>query len=373
MRVDGDPFIAANLIAADLVPGVANRWAYFGYTYFYVNERVAYPCYLCGACDGVPDDPACTDYHVVQNFDRRSAMSYPLQRGYETVDEQADVYSDGGARVDVPEVSDVDVNFYPYGVEARAVDPYYTSLWNDYWWHDPFYWYGPYYPYYGPGWSIGIGFGWGWGWWGGYYCSGWYDPCYWGYDPWYGSYPPSSYRPPVKFKEVADTGGASSLTKNRAVAAKYDGSLRIASKEVQESLARPAQSSLRSKTGLARGSFPSSARGKSAIDAGRASRGKTTIGKPGFGGPPRVKSSARAQPSRRGIANAPRGGGGYKSRAVKPGTRSSAPRNGARMSAPPSSPRAKSGSSYRAPSSRGGTARGTMPRSSGSGSRSKGR
>ncbi|HXV14436.1 MAG TPA: DUF4384 domain-containing protein, partial [Candidatus Krumholzibacteria bacterium] len=96
-RIDGDPFIAANMIAGELVRGVSHRGVYFGYTYFYVNERVEYPCYLCGACDGTPDDPACTDYRVVQNFDRRNPLVYPLKRAYETVAGDAEVLADGGA------------------------------------------------------------------------------------------------------------------------------------------------------------------------------------------------------------------------------------------------------------------------------------
>ncbi len=387
-RVDGDPFVAANMIAGELVRGVSHRGAYFGYTYFYVNERVDYPCYLCGACDGTADDPACTDYRVVQNFDRRNPLTYPLKRAYETVTGDADVLADEGAHVEVPPGSDVDVNFYPYGVEARAVDPFYSSMWNDYWWYDPIYW-GVGYPYYGPGWSWSIGWGWGWGWWGGYYCSGWYAPCGWGYyDGYYDYYPGGSYATPEKFK--AKYKSASTLTETRTVAAQRDGSLRIASKDVQRSLSRPAQSSVRSKTGkIARTTF-GSGKSKGAIDAARGTRVKTSIGGRSFGSvkstprgaaggsSPRVKSTGSA---RKGVANTPRGGGGYKSRGVSPGTRGSSRPSGGRMgSSPSSAPRAKStpSRSYSAPSSRGGSMKSSAPRSAPSsgvrgGSRGKGR
>ncbi len=318
-RIDGDPFVAANMIAGELVRGVSHRGVYFGYTYFYVNERVEYPCYLCGACDGSPDDPMCTDYRVVQNFDRRDALAYPLKRGYETVTDVAGT-DDGGANIDAPDGSDVDVNFYPYGVEARAVDPFYSSLWNDTWWYDPFYWYGPYYPYYAPGWSfsIGWGWGWGWGWWGGYYCSGWYAPCGW-YDSWYGGYPSGGYTQPDKFKAKYKA-DASTLTNTRTVAAQRDGQLRIASKDVQRSLSRPAQSGVRSKSFAPGG-------GKGAIDAPRA---KTSIGgKSGYTKSPRYGSRSggnaphmrsNGTPTRKSVGNVPRGGG-YKSRGNAPGYR----------------------------------------------------
>jgi hypothetical protein len=382
-RIDGDPFIAANMIAGELVRGVSHRGVYFGYTYFYVNERVEYPCYLCGACDGTPDDPACTDYRVVQNFDRRNPLPYPLKRAYETVSGDSEVLAEEGSSIEVPPGSDVDVNFYPYGVEARMVDPYYAGLWNDYWWYDPLYWYGPYYPYYGPGWSFSIGWGWGWGWWGGYYCSGWYAPCGWGYGYGHdGYYPPGSYTYPEKFKAKYKSESASTLTGTREVAAKRDGSLRIASKDVQESLSRPAQSAMRSKTGAVTRTTFGSGKSRGAIDATRGTRVKTSIGgrsggqvksaprgtTRGSATPPRVRSTGS---SRKGVANTPRGGGGYKSRGVSPGTRgSSRPGAGRVGSSPRSAPRAQSTPqrSYSAPSSRGGSSmKGSAPRSAPSG------
>lgn len=376
-RIDGDPFIAANMIAGELVRGVSHQGVYFGYTYFFVNERVEYPCYLCGACDGIADDPACDDYRVVQNFDRRDPLTYPLKRAYETVDAGIEITSDAGSPVVVPEGSDVDVNFYPYGVEARAVDPFYTSLWNDTWWYDPFYWYGPYYPYYTPGWSIGIGIGWGWGWgyWGGYYCTGWYAGCGgWGYDPGCGYYPSGGYAQPEKFKAKYKSDGTSTLTTNRTAAAQRDGELRIASKEVQKSLSRPSQTAVRSKTGAIVGTTYQSGRGKGAAYGATGARVKTSIGgqrsgdvksaprgsSRGVGTTPRVKSSARGgAPNRRGVADVPRGGGGYKSRGTAPNTRGGHP-SGARTgnSSSPSS-RMKGAApqrSYSAPSLRSGSA-----------------
>ena len=370
-RIDGDPFVAANMIAGELVRGISHRATYFGYTYFYVNERVEYPCYLCGGCDGTPDDPACTDYRVVQTFDRRDTLSYPLKRAYDTV---ADVATDDGANIEVPQGSDVDVNFYPYGVEARAVDPFYTSLWNDSWWYDPFYWYGPYYPYYGPGWSFSVGWGgwgWGWGWWGGYYCSGWYAPCG-GYNPWCGSYGNGGgySTPPAKFKNLNN---ASTLAGARTVAASRDGQMRIASKEMQQSLSRPGQSGVRSKsTGYSGGT-------KGAIDSPH-SRPKTSIGGHSSGkvksypyGSSRGGASSRMKPGAnssrsKGVGDVQRGGGGYKSRSTAPNYRGGSRSNSGRTGSAPSSSHMRSAPqsrSYSAPSARsGGAMKGSAPRSS---------
>jgi hypothetical protein len=377
-RIDGDPFIAANMIAGELVRGVSHRGVYFGYTYFYVNERVEYPCYLCGACDGIADDPACTDYRVVQNFDRRETLSYPLKRAYETVAGDAEILADDGASVVVPEGSDVDVNFYPYGVEARAVDPFQTTLWSDGYLYDPWYWYGPYYPYYGTGWGISIGWGWGWNYWGGYYCSGWYAPC--GYDSYY-DYPSGGYTSPEKFKAKYKS-DASTLTTTRGVASQRDGSLRIASKDVQQSLSRPTTASNRSKTGALIGSTFASGRGKGAIDSPRGARVKTSIGgrssgqvkstprgaTRGSATTPRVKSTARGTaPSKRGVADVQRGGGGYKSRGVAPNSRGGSRPSSGRVGSPSSAPRGKSSApqqrSYSAPSRGGSSMKGSAPRS----------
>ncbi|HXV13843.1 MAG TPA: hypothetical protein VEC56_06520, partial [Candidatus Krumholzibacteria bacterium] len=239
---------------------------------------------------------------------------------------------------------------------------------------------GPYYPYYGPGWSFSIGWGWGWGWWGGYYCSGWYAPCGWGYgyDGYYGS---GSYAYPEKFKAKYKSESASTLTGTRAVAEKRDGSLRIASKDVQQSLSRPAQSSVRSKTGTATRTTFGSGKSRGAIDAsprvktsiggrssGQAKWGTTRGGAArGSATTPRVRSTGS---SRKGVADVQRGGGGYKSRSVAPGTRGSSRPSGGRVgSSPSSAPRAKStpSRSYSAPSSRGGSMKGSAPRSAPSG------
>jgi hypothetical protein len=370
-RITGDPFIAANMIAGELVRGVSRREVNFGYTHFYVNQRVEYPCYLCGSCDGVAEDAACAEYRIVQNFDRGPSLAYPLRRGYDMVEAGVDMTADGSTTIENPEGSDVVVNFYPYGSEVRYADPYTYLYPYDYGWGlwDPFYWYWPgYYPYWGSGWGISIGWGWGWGCWGGYYCSGWYaPPC-----DYYPYYPSGGYTYPEKFKtkyKSADAAASGSLAANRTFAAQRDGSMRIAQRDVQRSVTRATKGS--TLTGNAKGIS------REAFTAGRAGgspRVKTSVSGPSRGKAALRGSSGRtgSRPSsginrstapktrssagtvKRGATSRPRGSSG--------GTMKSAPRptrgsSGTMRGAPKSSSRGYSGS---APSMRGGSA----PRSS---------
>jgi hypothetical protein len=241
-QITGDPFIAANMIAGELVSNISQHAVFMGYTYFYVSERVEYPCYLCGNCDGAASKNDCEGYRVVQNFDRGTSLQYPLARGYDMVDLASNNSSDSsGDDVAMPSDDDVDVNFYPYGSEVHYADPVALNAWYDWGWYDPYYWYYPgCYPYYSyPGWSFSIGFGWGWGWgWGcgypGYYCSGWYAPYYGcGYYPYY---PSGGYGTVTPYKtkyKSNNVNTAASLSQNRSYAMKKDGNLRVASKGVR--------------------------------------------------------------------------------------------------------------------------------------------
>ncbi|HET6349620.1 MAG TPA: hypothetical protein VFH88_11115 [Candidatus Krumholzibacteria bacterium] len=244
-RINGDPFVAANMLTAELVSNVTQHQVFMGYTYFYVSSRVDYPCYLCGTCDGSAAGSACDGYQVVQNFDRKVALSYPLARGYDMIDlAQTDVpdSSSDAATPAIPDNSDV-VSFYPYGSQVYYATPVALNAWYSWGLYDPFYYYYPScYPYYSP-WSFSIGFGWGWGGWGcgygGYYCSGWYSPWYGcGYYPGCGGYYPSHpyYGTVTKFKSAYKSPHtASTLAENRVYASRHDGSLRVASKTVRTS------------------------------------------------------------------------------------------------------------------------------------------
>jgi hypothetical protein len=271
-RISGDPFIAANLIAGELLRDVSQQSVFIGYTYFYVSERVEYPCYLCGVCDGSGGSGECDGYRIVQNFDRGTALAYPLARGYEMVETASrpatESVDDTAGSVAIPDEAS-EVSFYPYGSEVHYADPVAMNLWYTWGWYDPFFWYYPYcYPYsYGSPWHVSIGFGWGWGW-GGYYCSGWYDPWYGCGYPSYPYYPTYPYypdtRPVSKFKSQYKTAGAPSLTGSRSYAAKHDSDLRVASKSLRPAAAKSSWRT-RSQSGSAGNPFESTHRVKTSV------------------------------------------------------------------------------------------------------------
>jgi hypothetical protein len=403
-RINGDPFVAANMIAAELVRDVSQHPVFMGYAYFYVTERVEYPCYLCGTCDGSTGTSECDGYRVVQNFDRGVSLAYPLSRGYDMVELAAGetTAESSGETEEVPLPSgDDEVSFYPYGSEVHYADPVALNLWYTWGWYDPWYWYYPYcYPYYYSPWSFRVGFGWGWG---GYYCSGWYDPwfghgyCpYYPYYPGYGSYPGTVTKFKSKYKSAS---GAATLTQNRAYATKTDGDLRVASKGVRTSPTRGVISSKitdagrvtsgghRVKTSVsgtravtretwAKGRAGSSlSKGKSTVRSGRSGGSSMYRTKPTAGrtvmerGGARKSSGGAVQPPRGGGRT--KSGGAYAPRGTPTRARStwSAPsqRSAPRAGGAPAAPRMNGGykGSHATPSYRGGGAWGGGSRGAG--------
>jgi hypothetical protein len=275
-RINGDPFIAANMIAGELVRDISQHSVFMGYTYFYVSERVEYPCYLCGTCDGSAGTSECEGYRIAQNFDRGVSLSYPLSRGYDMVE----VASQTETVEDTPQTAadtspvipdeDTEVSFYPYGSEVYYADPMAVNAYYSWGWYDPFYWYYPYsYPYYYSPWSFHIGFGWGWGWgWGGYYCSGWYDPWYGCGYPYYPYYPSGSYPSTVskyKSKYKSDGSTSSSLSETRKYASKRDTDLRVASKGLKSSPSSTSSWRTKTRSEFAKGPYGSSHKVKTSV------------------------------------------------------------------------------------------------------------
>jgi hypothetical protein len=251
-RIDGDPFLAANIIAGELVRGISHRGGVFlDYTYFYVNQRVDHPCYLCGECEGARD-ALCDDFQLVADLERSTPLSYPLQRAYQVVERgtpASDEYVDVADRVEtVDQDDDVNVSFYPYSVEVRYVTQPYAYSYYDPYWYDPF-WYDPWYcgyVYY-PGWRYpyyGHYYAWSfnWGYWGGYYCSGWYYPRYHNWRDYYHdnywnyAYGGVHYKTAYKKQRSATAYKSSSdlsLARNQTV--KRTDALRIGSKDLRRS------------------------------------------------------------------------------------------------------------------------------------------
>jgi len=256
-RIDGDPFLAANMIAGEIVRGISRRdGVYFDYTYFYVNARVDHPCYLCGECEGDVLSMDCETYRIAADFDRETPLHYPLRRAYAMIDpDAAPMESDIDIADAVDDNDGVDVDFYPYRVEVRYISrPWYGYdwYWTDFAWYDPWYsgWY--WYPGCYPGASYGYGYGywnwgrwcgsgwnvgWGWGWgsgaywrggWGGYWCSNRY------YDPYYGGSVVRSGKYKTRRTDgTLRSGGA--LATSRQVATTRDRNLRIASRDLRSS------------------------------------------------------------------------------------------------------------------------------------------
>lgn len=279
-QITGDPFIAANMIAGEVVRNIAQETVFLGYTYFYVSDRVDYPCYLCGTCDGTGKNE-CDGFHIAQNFDRNISLAYPLARGYDMVDMAANstLEDTSGDTVAMPSQDDA-VNFYPYGTDIHYADPVAMNSWYNWGYYDPYYYYYPYsYPYcgYPYGFSVGIGWGWGWGW-GGYYAGGCYNP-YWGcggyyngcgyypgYGDGYGSGNVVKYKSQYKGNNVA----ANTLTGNRTYAMKRDGNLQVASRGTKS---WSAPTSYRSKTTGSNYSATGSRKVKTSVSGGRSIAG----------------------------------------------------------------------------------------------------
>jgi len=301
-RIDGDPFIAANIIAGELVRGISRREGiYLDYTYFFINERVAYPCYLCGECDGLPSEGDCGDFIVAANFEAESLdrpLSYPLPRGYEMIEPVATPMLEDDAGMAVAQGDDgtfgqyssddgtVNINFYPYNSEVyyetretltkgTDVDVYVYG--RDPYWYDPWYYGWYYYP------TVSVGFYWGspsfswgfnWGCWGGYYCSAWYWPrCYTVYDN-YAYYGGGNRYRPERYKDkyyAGDTGGGADPYKNKyksagayqtayAAASKRDSRMKLTSRSASN-----ARGATKSRSGSIESREKTIARGTKAI------------------------------------------------------------------------------------------------------------
>jgi hypothetical protein len=183
LRVDGDPFLAANRVAGKLVRGIQYDDAVsLAHTYFFVDRAVDYPRYLCEDCYETDADPYDPDRPWVATtaIDRNAGLSYPLAPAFRAADTAQ------RTTIQTEEGTTVNVSYYPAFETERPTTSWRVAVGLGY----PFYggWgYYPYYPYY---WGSGFYFsiGWNWGWWGGWDCYPYYG---WGY---YRPYYYSPYR-----------------------------------------------------------------------------------------------------------------------------------------------------------------------------------
>jgi hypothetical protein len=190
-RVKGDPFLAANRIAGQLVEGIANRRdESLAFTYFYVSEAVDYPRYLCEDCDRAGKDPYAENlgYVATSAFDREDHLSYPLKPAFERTGDNV-----AAAEKDSDDETTVYVSYYGYGGAYYPYSSFHVGYgyWGFGWgWGYPYYYYPAYcYPY-------RWGYGYPYSYYGGYCSSG-----YYGY--------PVAYRPavrPAPFTRYRDDG-----------------------------------------------------------------------------------------------------------------------------------------------------------------------
>lgn len=222
-RITGDPFLGANRIASQLVRGIAQRpGVTLSFTYFYIDEAVDYPRYLCEDCYEKGKDPYASGmppYVASADFENTGRLTYPLEQGFVRDYPAASTLGNPGSSDEgtTSQVTKVYVSYYP-----RWDTGFYDTSW---WYLDPWYydwWYAPYTP------GFYIGFNWG-NWWGcncsyfPYYCWGSaypYYPYYWyPYDPYYYPGPYYPYNPgyPVSdaswrsFRPAAKGGSTSDL------------------------------------------------------------------------------------------------------------------------------------------------------------------
>ncbi|MBP2681049.1 MAG: hypothetical protein H6Q78_912 [Candidatus Krumholzibacteriota bacterium] len=215
-RITGDPFLGANRIASQIVRGIAQRpGVTMSFTYFYIDEAVDYPRYLCDDCYEKGTDPYASGmpaYAASADFEKTERLTYPLEQGFARDYPEASTLGNPGS-FDEPassQVTKVYVSYYP-----RWDTGFYDTSW---WYLDPWYsdwWYTPY-----PG---GFYFSFGWGnWWGchysyfPYYYGGSYYPYYpyywYPYDPYpYYPYYPGHNDDWRSFRPVAKDGATSDL------------------------------------------------------------------------------------------------------------------------------------------------------------------
>jgi len=207
-RITGDPLLGANRIASQLVRGISHRpGVTMSFTYFYIDEAVDFPRYLCEDCYESGKDPYAKGtpvYVAGADFAKTERLTYPLEEGFvrDYPESPSLEYAGFSTEESSSNVTKVYVSYYP-----RWDDGFYSTSW---WYLDPWYWGGWYAPY-PPGVYVGIGW---WDWWDCRYSYFPYYPYpyypYYPYDPYY-PYNPGYDATGRSFRPVAKDGYNSDL------------------------------------------------------------------------------------------------------------------------------------------------------------------
>jgi hypothetical protein len=191
LRIDGDPYLAFNMIDENIVVGARDNPPATDHAYFFINREVGYPRYLCTKCHA-PDklsDPYNMDCPeiVVERFAYDSEPQYPYPPLFDItyVSGETDDYYVSSKYADKyyveeeqPASTDIYLSIYysdySYPYRYFYYPHYRASYYDPFWWD--FYWY----------WDFGFS-----GFYVGYYYhywpfSSWYNPYY--YSCWYPSY-----------------------------------------------------------------------------------------------------------------------------------------------------------------------------------------
>jgi hypothetical protein len=190
LRIDMDPFLAFNMIDEEVLADAQTADPATDYTYFYINQKVDYPRYLCVKCHGTDDisDPyamECPEI-VIERAAYEEDLHYPYPEIFQVRhvgEEEEDYYTSTEYAEKVTdewdEDNDTDVHLsiyysdddYPYRYYyphyRYYVSYHYPYYWDWYWWDFgwSFYW-GDVYYYHWPFYS-------------------WYRPYYWAYYYWH--------------------------------------------------------------------------------------------------------------------------------------------------------------------------------------------
>lgn len=190
LRIEMDPFLAFNMITEELIGDAQRMPPATDYTYFYVNQRVEYPAYLCDSRPGV-DDPyraPCAEVLIAKIAEHEDSV-YPYPRLFAMT--HIDVRDEPAAETFTYYTDNLSVGYDDYRYDETKVylSIYHYGGWYPYhyrsWWPGYWAWYVNWSPsWYWDTWS---GYGWGIGWnWGGYYYHHW--PFYSWYPHYYHAY-----------------------------------------------------------------------------------------------------------------------------------------------------------------------------------------
>jgi hypothetical protein len=185
LRIDMDPFLAFNMIDEELIADAEQMTPATDYTFFYINQKVEYPGYLCYKCHSpskIPDPYAMECPEVdIEFLAVNEDAGYPYPQLYAVVQAGSGAPEDeyGSYTYDTGNLSLGD-EVYDYDQQKVYLSVYYSSGGYPYSYYWPGYW-----PWYNSCYSNWYGASWGIGW-------GWGGGCYYHHYPFY-SWNPYSY------------------------------------------------------------------------------------------------------------------------------------------------------------------------------------